>query len=234
MIDKLSAEDACLLTETLALIPEQDEIQMDSRDRKRLRQPTSEVTPEGLFLWHLSEHQVFEEETDPALRKQGVRLRPVGVHPEGRLSETEIAAEEARLGVALPQPWRVIYRHFNGGWNNTLHWGDPEDPRDTEPLALISRSESLPLQEVAPLRDLMAPDRPELDLSPIDPRLIAIGYHQSEAMLLDYRAGPDPRVGHAYIDEFSDDPLPTWEEEAFWWPNMRVYFAGLYQQDRAV
>ncbi|WP_172794829.1 SMI1/KNR4 family protein [Loktanella sp. 3ANDIMAR09] len=171
------------------------------------------------------------------MRRQGVFLRPVGETPDARLTEARIAAQETRLGVRLPEPWRQVYTHFNGGWSDRLYWGDPDDPRLNDPKGIIHAGhEYLRLEDAAPLRDFMVQEMPGHDWQRLDPRLIAIACRDCQAMVLDYREGDDPKVCSVFFSEYVDDPLDGWEQDEFthWWPNMRVFFRGLYIQDRLV
>lgn len=214
-----------------------DEEDLSGKDRKRLRQPVNRVRPDNIFTWHLNHHTVFEYETDPKLIRQGVRLRRVGVMPGGRLAEAQIAAHEERLGIRLPEPWREVYKHFNGGWTNDLQWGDLGDPRINDPAPIPQHThEYLALEDVAPLRDLMMQEMEGHDWGRLDPRLIAIACADTQAVILDYREVDDPRVCCAFFSEYGDDPVESWERDEFtqWWPNTRVFFRGLYLQDRAI
>lgn len=214
-----------------------DEEDLTGKDRRRLKQPVTRVRPDNIFTWHLNEHTVFEDETDPKLVRKGYLLRRVGVTPGGQLTETQIAGHEKRLGIRLPEPWREVYRHFNGGWTNDLLWGDLDNPRmnDREPIPQRGH-EYLALEGVAPLRDLMMHEMEGHSWDRLDPRLIAIACADTQAVILDYRDGDDPRVCCAYFSEYDDDPVQSWEQDelTLWWPNMRVFFHGLYLQDRVM
>ncbi|MBT2246855.1 hypothetical protein JQK15_25450 [Sphingobium sp. BHU LFT2] len=94
---------------------------------------------------------------------------------------------------------------------------------------------------VAPLHDLLAVEWEELkydvsDFSSLDPRLFAIALAESQAVLLGYREGDEPRVGLAHPSKYDDDPLASWETDQLthWWPNMEVFFRGLYLQRRII
>lgn len=213
-----------------------------NREKKLLKQPVTRVEVDNIFTWHLNQHSVIENETDPELIRQRIWQRRVGVKESGRLTEAQIAAHEERLGIHLPAPWRDVYRHFNGGWVQTLYWGDRENPRidDLSPIPKPG-NEYLALEDVAPLRDLLPVEWEEndygiLDGSRLDPRLIAIALGGTQAVLLDYRQDDDPRVCLAYFDKYDDDPLAGWETDrsTFWWPNMQVFFSGLYLQNRII
>lgn len=210
---------------------------LTAKDRKRLKQPVTRVEPNNIFESYLSKHTVFENETDRKLMRKGVFLRPVGVKPGGRLTETQIAAEEDRLGLRLPEPWREVYKHFNGGWTDRLFWGDPDDPRKNDPEAISSSGhEYFALEDVVPLRDHMEKEMQGHNWRQLDPKLLAIGGRHSQAMILDYRSGDDPKVCRGFFWESKDDPMENWEQDDFaqWWPNMRVFFRGLYLQDRVI
>lgn len=212
------------------------------REKKRLKQPVTRVDVDNIFTWHLNQHTVMENETDPELIKNRIWVRRVGVKESGRLTEAQIATQEARLGIRLPMPWRDVYKHFNGGWVDTLYWGDRYNPQSDDIVPIPqSTHQYLALENVAPLRDLLPVEWEDLDLgrldcSKLDPRLIAIACAGSQAVLLDYRQGPSPRVCKAFFSRYNDDPLAGWEtdEFTFWWPNMAVFFRGLYLQNRAV
>jgi hypothetical protein len=212
------------------------------REKKRLKQPVERAQAHNIFTWHLNRHTMFEDETDPVHIRNGHLLRRVGVNDSGRLTEAQIVAQEKRLGVRLPMPWRDVYKHFNGGWVHTLYWGDMNSPRSNDIKPIPERGhEYLALEDVAPLRDLLPlewddPDHGGLDCSGLDPKLIAIACAGSQAVLLDYRQRDEPRVGFAYFSKYDDDPLDGWETNEFthWWPNMNVFFRGLYLQDRIV
>lgn len=210
---------------------------LSPRDRRRLKQPVTRVRPDNIFTSNLSKHTIFEDETDPRLIRKGVYLRRVGTTEGARLTEDQIALQEQRLGIRIPEPWRQVYAHFNGGWVHELWWGDLDDPRDreVEPIAQSSH-EYLALEDVAPLRDLMANELPEFDWRSLDPRLIAISCADSQAVVLDYRDGDDPAVWRICFNSYVDDPLEGWQldEYTFRWPNMRVFFRGLYRQDRII
>lgn len=213
------------------------------REKKRLKQPVTRVDVDNIFTWHLNQHTVIENETDPELIKKRIWQRRVGVKESGRLTEAQIAAQEKRLGIRLPMPWRDVYKHFNGGWVGTLYWGDMNNPQSNDIVPIPQSSHQyLALEDVAPLRDLLPVeweeelDHGSLDCSNLDPRLIAIACAGSQAVLLDYRQGDSPRVCEAFFDKYDDDPLAGWETDGFtfWWPNMAVFFRGLYLQNRAV
>ncbi|XUY30203.1 SMI1/KNR4 family protein (plasmid) [Agrobacterium sp. rho-8.1] len=209
-------------------------------EKKRLNQPVTCVDVNNIFTWHLDQHTVIENETDPELTKNRIWQRRVGVKESGRLTEAQIAAQEERLGIRLPMPWRDVYKQFNGGWVDTLYWGDRNNPKSDDIVPIPqSTHQYLALENVAPLSDLLHVEWEELDLgrldcSSLDPRLIAIACAGSQAVLLDYRQGPPPRVCKAFFSNYDDDPLAGWEtnEFAFWWPNMAVFFRGLYLQNR--
>lgn len=211
------------------------------REKTRLKQPVTRVDVDNIFTWHLNQHTVIENETDPELIKNRIWQRRVGVKESGRLTEAQIAAQEERLGIRLPMPWRDVYKHFNGGWVDTLYWGDRNHPQSDDIVPIPqSTHQYLALENVAPLRDLLPVEWEELDLgrldcSNLDPRLIAIACAGSQAVLLDYRQGTSPRVCNAFFSEYDDDPLAAWETDkfTFWWPNMAVFFRGLYLQNRA-
>ncbi|WP_284775389.1 SMI1/KNR4 family protein [Agrobacterium sp. lyk4-40-TYG-31] len=211
------------------------------REKKQLKQPVTRVDVDNIFTWHLNQHTVIENETDPELIKNRIWQRRVGVKESGRLTEAQIAAHEERLGIRLPLPWRDVYKHFNGGWVGTLFWGDRNNPQNDDIVPIPqSAHQYLALEDVAPLRDLLPVEWEELDLgrldcSNLDPRLIAIACAGSQAVLLDYRQGTSPRVCKAFFSKYNDDPLAGWEtdEFTFWWPNMAVFFRGLYLQNRA-
>lgn len=210
---------------------------LTAKDRRRLKQPVTRVQPNNIFDGHLSKHTIYEKETDRKLISKGMLLIPVGVTPSGRLTEAQIATEEDRLAIRLPEPWREVYKHFNGGWTDKLRWGDMNDPRINDPKAIPHSShEYLALEDVAPLRDLMEKEMEGHDWQRLDPRLIAIACLKSEAVILDYRNDDDPKVCYAFFSEYCDDPLESWEQDEYtrWWPNMRVFFRGLYIQDHVI
>lgn len=218
-----------------ARAPEEEDL--TKRDRRQLKQPVTCVRPDNFFRWHLNRHTVFEDETDPKRIKNGIYLRRVGVTAAGRLTEAQIAVEEDRLGVRLPEPWRDVYRHFDGGWTDELYWGDMSDPRMYDPMPIPQYGhEYLALEDVAPLRELMPKEMEGYDWTRLDPRLITIACAEPQAVILDYRDGVDPRVCCAFFSRYDDDPVESWERHEFtyWWPNMRVFFRGLYLQDRNI
>jgi hypothetical protein len=212
------------------------------REKRRLKQPVTRVELGTIFTWHLNQHTVIESETDPELIKQRVWQRRVGVKESGRLTEAQIATQEKRLGIRLPMPWRDVYKHFNGGWVDTLYWGDMNNPQSNDIVPIPQSSHQyLALEDVAPLRDLLPVEWKDfgdgsLDCSNLDPRLIAIALAENQAVLLDYRERDEPRVGLAYFSKYDDDPLDAWETNKLthWWPNMKVFFRGLYLQNRII
>jgi hypothetical protein len=210
---------------------------LSRREKKVLKQPTQQVTPQNIFTWHLNQFTVFEEETDPALVRRGVCYRRVGVTQGGQLIEAATSVQEDRLGINIPAPWRDVYKHFNGGWVHTLFWGDRDNPRidDIEPIPQSSH-EYLALEDVRPLKELLPAQIDGLDCSSMDPRLIALACSGSQAVLLDFREGGEPRICLAFFSSFKGKALERWETDAFthWWPNMRVFYRGLYLQDRIV
>ncbi|WP_171902456.1 SMI1/KNR4 family protein [Sinorhizobium sp. RAC02] len=222
----------------------QREARADLTDREKnlLRQPVTSVSVDNIFTWHLSQHSIIENETDPELIRRRIWQRRVGVKECGRLTEEQITVQEKRLGVRLPALWRDVYKHFNGGWVDTLRWGDMDNPGidDIVPVPQSSH-QYLALEDVARLRDILPVEWEELeygilDCSGLDSRLIAIALAGSEAVLLDYRESDEPRVCLAHFDKYDDNPLAGWEtdEFTFWWPDMEVFFRGLYQQSRIV
>ncbi len=233
MSGELSSADAAALATLLSGIA--PDVDLSAREKRALAQPAIAATPRNLMRWHDDKYTVFEDETDPVERKAGVRYRRVGTTAGAQLTQAEVALQEARLGVPLPLPWRDVYRHFNGGFASGLYWGDSSRPTRNDILPVPStRPSFLPLEDVLPLAHFIARDRPELDAKRVDPKLIALAWRNDEAIVLDYRAGDDPRVGKLYINAFDDDPLSIFEQQdAVWWPNMRVFFAGLYLQDRS-
>lgn len=228
----MMADEENLFHSLLNKIGEDDDL--TTREKRQLKQPAYAATPKNIFTWHLNEYTIFEDETGPHEPKQGVLLHRVGVTTEGRLSDAQIARHEARLRVRLPEPWREVYRHFNGGWTSSLRWGERTRPKQNDILAVPSlQSEYLALEDVAPLREHLAASRSDIDTSQVDERLIAIAFCEDggETFVLDYRSSDNPAVGKFYIDNEEDDPL-YYEEEGFWWPNMSIFFRGLYIQDR--
>lgn len=226
--------DQLLLNMLNALADDED---LTRKEKQQLKQPVTKVRPDNIFTWHLDGHTVFEDETDPEELKHGVRLRRAGVKAQARLSDAQIAAEEARLGIRLPEPWRQVYTHFNGGFTSELYWGDMNRPRWSDAVPVPQRTGSyLALEEVLPLRDLLPQEIAGIDPERIDPRLIAIAFADGQAVLLDYRTGDDPRACLTLFSEFDEDPLEDWEGSPFttWWPDMTVFFAGLYRQDRII
>jgi hypothetical protein len=219
----------------------QDRRQPTDRERALLRQPVTPVRPDNIFTWHLNQHSVIETETDPERIRQRIWQRRTGVTAAGRLTEAQIVAQEQRLGVRLPLPWRDVYRYFNGGWVDSLYWGDGDDPRIDDVAPVPEQDHQyLALEDVAPLADILPGiwvenDYGRIDGDRIDRGLIAIALAGTTAVLLDYRAGEVPRVCLAYFSKYDDDPLAGWETDSFtvWWPNMEVFFRGLYRQDRA-
>lgn len=210
---------------------------LTAKDKRRLKQPVTQVEPHNIFESHLTKHTIYENETDRKLIRKGVMLRPVGLTVDARLTEMQITAEEDRLGIKLPAPWREVYKHFNGGWTDKLRWGDPNDPRDNDPKAISSSShEYFALEDVVPLREHMEKEMEGYDWRRLDPRMFAIGGRYDQAMILDYRKGDDPKVGRGFFWEDKADPMEDWEQDDFtqWWPNMRVFFRGLYLQDRVI
>lgn len=210
---------------------------LTAADRRQLKQPVTAAQPHNIFHSHLSKHTTFEKETDRNLIRKGTLLRPVGVKSSGRLTEVQIATEENRLAIRLPEPWREVYKHFNGGWTDRLRWGDLNDPRMNDPEAIPHAGhEYLALEEVAPLADLMEKEMEGHDWQRLDPRLIAIACRDSKAVVLDYRTSDDPKVCCAFFSKYNDDPVESWEqdEDTRWWPNMRIFFRGLYLQDRMI
>lgn len=212
------------------------------KEKRLLKQPVTNVGPANIFTWHLTRHAVIENETDPERIRQRIWQKRVGVNAQGRLTEDQIVAHEMRLGVRLPMPWRDVYKHFNGGWVDTLYWGDRDAPR-IDDIAPIPQQDHqyLALEDVAPLRDALPKEWEEndygrIDVNRIDPRLIVIALAGTTAVLLDYRAGEEPGVCCAYFSKYDEDPLENWETDKFtaWWPNMNVFFRGLYLQNRAI
>lgn len=208
---------------------------LTARDKRRLKQPVTQVEPHNIFQSHLTKHTIYENETDRKLIRKGVMLRSVGLTEGARLTEMQITGEEDRLGIKLPAPWREVYKHFNGGWTHMLRWGDLNDPRVNDPEAICSSGhEYFALEDVVPLRDHMGKEMDGYDWGRLDPRLFVIGGRYSEAMILDYRHGDDPKVCRGFFWRTKADPMDDWEQDDFtqWWPNMRVFFRGLYLQDR--
>lgn len=207
------------------------------REKIQLKQPVTRVRPDNIFTWHLNQHTVFEEETDPELIKNGHYYDRVGVCGNWCLTESQIAKQEKRLGIRLPEPWREVYKHFNGGWVHTLYWGDPDNPQidDIEPIPQ-GNHEYLPLEDVGPLAELLPKDMEGLDGTRLDKRLIAVACYDCQAVLLDYRQSDDPSVCYAFFSPYDDDPLSGWEEDEFttWWPDIQSFFDGLYLQDRLI
>lgn len=229
----MNADDERLLRDLINEIEEEEDL--SPLDKRMLKRPAFAATPSNILTWHLNQYTVFEDETDPVELKNGALYRRVGVKDGGRLSEQEIAKHEERLGVRLPEPWRDVYRYFNGGSNSDLFWGDRENPKEADlvPMPSLNR-QYLDLGSVVPLKLLLQEHLPKLDTRSVDERLIAIAYSEGdhEAVVLDYRTASEPRVGRVLICRDDDDPVELFEEESFWWPNMRVYFGGLYIQDR--
>lgn len=211
--------------------------ELTNKEKKQLKQKVTKVRPDNIFTWYLNQHTVFEEETDRKAIADGEYNRRVGVTGNWRLTEKQIRQQEDRLGIHLPEPWRDVYKHFNGGWVDSLFWGDLNNPQidDLEPIPQHSH-EFLALEDVGPLAELLPKEMDGLDGTRLDPRLIAIACSNYQAVVLDYRHGDDPKVCCAFFDEYDDDPLAGWEEDEFttWWPNMQTYFDGLYLQDRII
>lgn len=201
-------------------------------EMRELKRPTQTARPDNLFARHHDKYTIFENETDPEDRKYGVLYRPVGVKPGGQLSDDQITFHEKRIGFALPHPMRDVYRTFNGGSASHLYWGDKDAPKLNDHSVYVGVDGFLPLEDVGPLGPLLAPERPELDVSVLNNRLIALAVNHAQAFVLDYTKGDDPAVGHIQIWKDTDDPLAELDTDAVWWPNMAVFFRGLYLQDR--
>ncbi len=207
------------------------------KEKQQLQQPVTRVSPDNIFTGHLNQHTIFEHETDPKLRRRGHFLKRVGVTGNWCLTEDQIKEQEERLGIRLPEPWRDVYKYFNGGWVFNLLWGDLNNPRKDDIIPIpYGNHEYLALEDVGPLAELLPKELKDIDGTKLDSSLIAIACYHTQAVLLDYRQGDDPRVCCAYFNQFDDDPLAAWEEDKFtsWWPNMQSFFDGLYLQDRII
>lgn len=140
-----------------------------------------------------------------------------------------IAAAEARLGVALPEGLRALYRVQNGGESCNVAvpllprpqrfediltpFGGYEDLHPTESLATAWDSF---LAFATPQDESMA----YLFRNGTD-RMVVLSQWYRRTLFLDYsRPGP-PSVGHVDFDD------PAWAERITRWPDFEAFFAEL-------
>jgi len=214
-----------------------EEVGLTAKEKRQLKQPVTKVRPDNIFSQNLSQHTLFEPETDPKLRRKGIYYKRTGVSEGHRLTEAQISEQEERLGFRLPAPWREVYKSFNGGWNDAMYWGNLLDPglNDVQPLP-HSNFEFLALENVAPLRERFPQLFDGAEWGQLDPGLITLACGDCQAVILDYRKGPEPKVCLAFFNEYAEDPFRAWEDDDLttWWPDMQTFFDGLYIQDRVI
>lgn len=166
------------------------------------------------------------------------------VHDEGRetrlaeerafLNEDQIAAQELRLGIALPARLRRLYGLQNGG--DCMSLWVPCDKAMTNAVGgwinTFSGYDSLsPLTAVEPLFESIsayasADEQPEM-FPEGSKAMFTLAQWYRETLFLDYRGGGAPRVGFVDFDQFEDLSTGAWEQDALWWDDFDTFFGQL-------
>lgn len=153
------------------------------------------------------------------------------------VTEAILAAAEARLGVALPETLRALYRAQNGGSINRVcipKTGIRAPRRYDDVLMPFSGyNDLLPCEKLRTVfgstTDFADPDDPDQrDMFPAGSRqLVVLAQWYRETLFLDYRNGAPPSVG------FVDFDHADWEAHVVRWPGFEAFFAALRHYEDA-
>lgn len=182
------------------------------------------VTPETLFDGHHYSNAEYDEENDERSLKDSAFV-----------SEAEIVAKEAELGVRLPEALRALYLMQNGGSIRGVYAGDVTMPLEDDVTPFSGYEDMNPLGSLRSLHESIndyAYDD-QLEMFPNGAkRMIVLAQWYRETLFLDYREGDVPRVGFYDFDLSEDLQDDAWEEDAVFWPDFDAFFAQLYRQKR--
>lgn len=154
--------------------------------------------------------------------------------PEAAIgSDEKIAAAEARLGLALPESLRALYRRQNGGYVGWLFVPAVPDPGpvdgDWRGAFSIDYSDLAPLENLRTLRDayldFLNPDDPEqaAQIPENADRILLLSQRYMDTTYLDYSEPGEPRAGIKDWDGSRFDPDVEFETFA-------ALFAALRRQ----
>jgi SMI1 / KNR4 family (SUKH-1) len=127
-------------------------------------------------------------------------------------SEDMIAADEARLGIRLPETLRTLYGVMNGGHVGWLYVPLTANPKpvydDWRGAFSIDYSSLAPLEELRTVAEHYADftDDPD-DIPSNADRLVILQARYGDMTLLDYSQGPEPRVLIVDFDKMGEDPI---------------------------
>lgn len=206
-------------------IADPDQLGEDDEDGVQLA--PDPITEQGFWSAHHysnSDH-VYDDET------------PTTLNPaRAFLSEAQIAAEEARLGVTLPPLLRRLYAMQNGGSGMGL-WVPCPLPMHNAVGGWINPfsgyDDMTPLTSVETLAERISAyaSDDQIDEFPRDAaRMIVLAQWYRETLFLDYRKGDTPRVGFVDFDSHSDLHEGVWEDHALWWEDFDAFFADLRRE----
>ena len=185
--------------------------------------PAAPVTVENFFDGH---HYANCEYDD---NEQRIVL------PSAHVSEAEITAREAELGVTLPATLRALYLLQNGGSVQSVYAGDWQAPNEEDADPFTGYESLSPLGLLRDLHDHITDYAYEeqLEMFPKGAKqMLVIAQWYRVTLFLDYRAGEVPRVGLYDFDEADDLQDDSWQEDATFWPDFEAFFGQLYRQDR--
>ncbi len=195
-----------------------------SHDGDNLAAPTEAVTLESFYQAHHYSNCVD---------KEGEERR---VLPSAFITEADIAAKEAELGLTLPAMLRALYLLQNGGSVKDIYSGNKDAPSLADVAPFSGYEDLTPLTKLRSLHDSIS-DYASVDAQPEEfprgaDRMIILAQWYRETLYLDYREGAAPSVGFYDFDKAHDLRDDAWQGGAVTWPGFEAFFASLYRQDR--
>lgn len=154
------------------------------------------------------------------------------------LTEAQIDAEEAQLGMTLPPLLRALYLRQNGGSGMSLYAQATMVHHNVEDGWIEVFSGYDDMERLTDMRSLKSAisdyayfeDEPERFPGGSENMFILAQWYR-ETLFLDYRGAKDgaPRVGFCDFDAVPVDDLrdPAWEEHAAWWVDFETFFNSL-------
>jgi len=153
-------------------------------------------------------------------------------HMRPPLSDNDIAAIEARLGVALPETLKALFRLQGGGLvNRVLTVIDDTPPPYTiyntlSPFSGYERvHDGLELETVATSFLSFADPHDAENYGHLftggTDKMVLLAQWYLESLFLDYNQAGEPRVG------FADFDAPNWQDKTRWWDSFEAFFAEL-------
>jgi hypothetical protein len=144
-------------------------------------------------------------------------------------TQAKIIEAETRLGVRLPVALRELYFVQNGGSVNSVCVPKPGiamPHRFDDVIMPFSGYDDLyPTENIRSVHQAIsdyADPEAEAERFPENcQRMLILAQWYRETLFLDYRGGPDPKVGFVDLD---DD---GWAERCVWWADFETFFASL-------